>query len=481
MNTSVKRFLTDNRNLLLILSLFLFNLIIKLAFATRNQIDIDEPFTIYWAQADIKQLFGLFKDENNPPLFFLLMHFWVKLFGTGIFSVRFLPALFGSVSVLYVYKIGNRFFNRFVAILSSLIFSFSDLVTYHSHDVRVYSLFLLLATISMYYFLRVWEEPKKKSNLVLWILANILLTYSHFYGFLLLFFEGAFAIFNRDFRKRTFKPLIFMIGGMIAAYLPYLKIIIARFMAAKGGTWVSKPDFQAPYFRLVEFSNQPITAVFILAIIATAIVLSVIYQAKVKSTEWAIFLWFLAPFLFMYLISFLVPMFIPKYLVFLLPAYYLSVSILVFRLTEKFKKLQLGVGAVAAILMAATSNPANGNNRQPKEMAECVKSKLTKQTSAYICPPWIDINFAYYFNSGIFSDFGNVETRLKSENIYPIYNGKEINAETLRNSNDVLFIDCWYQVTDPEGSILNTLRNTFSKEEVTEFKGYKVYRFSEKK
>jgi 4-amino-4-deoxy-L-arabinose transferase-like glycosyltransferase len=470
-----------NKHILIITLLFLFNLLIKLLFITKNQIDIDEPFSIYWAQAGLKDLFGLFKDENNPPTFFLLLHFWIKIFGTSIFSVRFLPALFASLSVIFVYRTGNRFFNQFIAVVASLLYTFSDLATYHAHDTRVYSLFIFLSTVSMYYLLRLFENPTDRKVLWWWIITNILLTYSHFYGFLLLSFQFIFLCLNRNFRSKLIKPLIAMILALIIAYLPYIKLILMRFMSAKGGTWVGKPGLQDPYFRIVDFSNQPVPAIFFLLVIVAGIILLIKSKSKVKSEEWAVYLWFLAPFVFMYFISFKIPMFIPKYMVYILPGFYLTVSIILYRITEKHKKLQLWSAILAIVLMVASSNPAIGNNRQPKETAEFVKNNKDNNTVVFLCPPWLDINIAYYYNIEIFNDFGNVRNRLNEENIFPIYSFGNPQAELLKKAEKAIFIDGWYQVSDPEGTILKNLKSHFNNEELTTLRGYRVYYYTGKK
>jgi mannosyltransferase len=71
--------------------LLVLNFILKLLFLGRNDIALDEPFTVFWAQVEFPALFEMLKTENNPPLFFLLLHFWIKIFGISAFSVRFLP------------------------------------------------------------------------------------------------------------------------------------------------------------------------------------------------------------------------------------------------------------------------------------------------------------------------------------------------------------------------------------------------------
>jgi hypothetical protein len=64
--------------------LVLLNFCLKGIFIHSGDISGDEPFTIYYSQVDFGTLLEMLKTENNPPFFFLLMHFWIN------FSV-FLP------------------------------------------------------------------------------------------------------------------------------------------------------------------------------------------------------------------------------------------------------------------------------------------------------------------------------------------------------------------------------------------------------
>ena len=96
----------------IVLALFLLNIIIKVMYLSFQPISHDEPFTVYHAQFDFYNIIHYLKNYNNPPLFELILHFWIKCFGISPFSVRFLPMLFSSLSVVLFYKIGvinNRF------------------------------------------------------------------------------------------------------------------------------------------------------------------------------------------------------------------------------------------------------------------------------------------------------------------------------------------------------------------------------------
>ena len=106
--------------------LLLINFAIKILYLNAGDIGGDEPFTIFYSQVDFETFANMMKNENNPPLFFLLIHYWIKLFGISAFSTRFLPLIFSTLTVLFIYKTGRKFFNTRLAVLASLIFTLSN-------------------------------------------------------------------------------------------------------------------------------------------------------------------------------------------------------------------------------------------------------------------------------------------------------------------------------------------------------------------
>ena len=77
----------------LIIGLIALQLLVTLPFISVAAISIDEPFSIFYAQQDLGDLMSVFMDENNPPLHFVLLHYWINLFGISPLAVRSLSLL----------------------------------------------------------------------------------------------------------------------------------------------------------------------------------------------------------------------------------------------------------------------------------------------------------------------------------------------------------------------------------------------------
>lgn len=236
--------MNKTRNLLISISIIVLNLIVKGIFLSSNSIGGDEPFSIYHAQMDIISIIKLLSAGNNPPLYEILLHFWIKLFGISEFSVRLPSLIFSCITVFYIFKIGVNFFNIKVAISSSLLFIFSNYQILFAHEARVYALFGMLTAISMFFYLELIAKDKPKFKpLILLLLANIVLIYSHYLGFFVLLIQFLCIVLYKELRTKFWKQLLILLGIIALFYLPNINVLIARFLdSSSNGTWVKSPN-----------------------------------------------------------------------------------------------------------------------------------------------------------------------------------------------------------------------------------------------
>ena len=133
--------------------LLLFTFFIRIKSMTAVSIAGDEPFSIFHAQLSIHGIITELAKGNNPPLYELFLHFWTGLFGINPFAVRIPSVIFSVLTALVIFRIGIRFFSLKMAAVSTILFALSNYHTMLAHEARVYSLFGLLAALSMFVFL----------------------------------------------------------------------------------------------------------------------------------------------------------------------------------------------------------------------------------------------------------------------------------------------------------------------------------------
>ena len=462
------------------IGLLILNFIIKIFYLNINDIVDDEPFTIFHAQMDISTIIMELSKGNNPPLFEIILHYWIKLFGISEFSVRFLPFLFSVTTVYFIYKIGLTFFNSRIAILSSLLFTFSTYSAFFSHETRVYPLLTLLTVISMFAFLHLIKNNKNKLYITILIISNVLLGYAHYFGFFVMITQMLCCLAFKDIRKPMLKLYLISTVILILLYLPNLPIFLRQFISSSiKGTWVSPVGFDNLFFLFKLLCNSLIAVHLFILICLTALIKRFFGRFEtLPAYNKVIFTWFLFPFLFMFLISYKhffypIPMFIDRYIIFLSPGFYLSISICIY---EIFRKVKFGdiFMSIPILLTIFYFKPYICNYRDINGATTKVKELQTTETLVYICPAWFDLNFVYYYDINIFklADHEKVRELLAQKQIFPFNYSFEIDMPKLLQAEQVIYFDARADIGCQGNNIIPTIEELgFYLADSTEYKG----------
>ena len=467
------------------------NIFIKSVFITTQPISHDEPFTIYHAQFDVDHLIGYLKNYNNPPLFEILLHFWIKLFGISELSVRILPMLFSSFSVLFIYKIGKAFFDDKTAIISSALFTFSIMQIWYAHDCRVYSLFLLLTVSSFYLFFKLLKDGKLSNwQLFGFISLNVLLLYAHYFGAFVWLLEGLIIVIYFIKNKSVLITFIKSCVIGLVLFTPHIFVLFQRFTeSAQRGTWLKIPSgLESLYNMIWAFTNAPVVAVTSIVVLVACLIKFLITSKKqiqnpfVKYIMW----WFLFPFFFMFFMSYKVPMFLDRYLIFITPALYLLLAVGLSFLLEK-KRLYYGAAfiLVGAFLFSCTLNP--DKKRLVRETVDYIKANKTARTIVLGCSPEFMTNFTYYYNLRYFqavdqqSEYSMLEEQLKNEQIYFIHRLDSNLMNHVNTFDRIIYLDAGADFSSPDNHIKDDLTNAYKLEkEQFYYELFHVYTFSKK-
>ncbi len=455
------------------ISIVILNIIFKGLFLSSNSVAGDEPFSVFYAQSDIISIIKFLSKGNNPPLYEILLHFWIKLFGISAFSVRIPSLIFNSITVLFLYKIGNKYFNLNIALTASLLFVFSDYQIMFAHEARVYALLGMLTTISVYLFLElITTEKLTKQNLIFLIISNILIIYSHYFGFFIIFFQVLFIIFNKTLRNKYLKQLLISLAIITLFYLPNINILINRFIfSTTNGTWVKPVSglgnlhdalywfsnnnkilylsvILILYGSLLKLTyllkiNRYIKTIFVFGIIPIFFLISVsvffslpfiwrftslsffisffvlillfifilayIYTNKEQNKYSYLIGIFILPLLIFFSISFFIPIFINRYLMFISIPFYLVIAIAAdFLIKKRYFSYFLSIFLI--VIYIITVNPNISNKRNVKETIAKLKELKTNNSIIYFCPNHFKLNFLYYYNINWFKDFSGMYT-----------------------------------------------------------------------
>jgi uncharacterized membrane protein len=468
------------------ISLLLLNILLKVIFISSESIAWDEPFSIYHAQMSVKNIIHQLYLGNNPPFFELILHFWIKMFGISPFSVRFLPMIFSSLTAVMIFLLGNKMFHFKVGLFTALLFTFSNFHLFFAHEARVYSLFGLLTVCAIYVFIQFIESKENRKYFWLLILLNALLFYTHYFGFFVFAIQGLSIILISDLRKQFFWKFVLSGVGVLLLFAPNLWILIGRFgHSASNGTWIEKPTgIESLYNMLWIFSNQPVNTVLCLLILVSALVKWIMKKDFKSTTTNAkiVIIWFLFPFLFMFGISFWIPIFIERYLIFVSFGYYFAIICSLDYLFEKPTLKWIFSGALI-LLFAATFKPNLDNKRHVREAVHALKELKTEETSVIVCGHDFVLNFAYYYDLSLFQNVDQIKvydkmiSKLNQELIYPVYSM----PFDVKLKSKVIYFDAGADFSNPGNNILNSLNQHYNLKKMHHFeKIYNIYEFEKK-
>src|SRR5690348_3285272 len=162
-------------------------LIVCLGFALRaydigqQSLWSDELFSRYYAD-----LFGLkfmwttgLPRENSPPLYYMAIAGWMRLFGTSEAAMRSLSLVASLLALPVVYQIGKELLDQRRGLLAALVFALSPMQVSFAQEARTYTLLLLpigAALLAVAWFLR--GDMRQR---VLWLygISAVIAIYCH--------------------------------------------------------------------------------------------------------------------------------------------------------------------------------------------------------------------------------------------------------------------------------------------------------------
>lgn len=328
-----------SKTTLALLAILLVALFLRLYQLETKSIWLDEATEISIARNGFVQITGLSLLDRNFPLHYLLLHYWMLLFGDSEFSVRLPSALFGLLSVAMLYKVGALLFGKETGLIGAVIMAISGYQVYYSQEARPYAMMLFLALVSFYFFLRLFEGGKDYRVLAAYVLSAVLLISSHIYG---LFFVVAQALFllgyyalealrRRSEQDRNFRAWALAGGALAIASVPVFLYFAYQLTqpAVYQKSWIKKSlEIQSLDESFTAYAGAPQSYSPVLLLLLTFFALiSVVALARSKEQRAKLYLlslWLVVPIALPLLLSRLViPIWFDRYSIGALPALYL--------------------------------------------------------------------------------------------------------------------------------------------------------------
>ena len=228
-----------------------------LRFWTRSDLWLDEALTVDIARLPVHEIPGYLKRDGAPPLFYVLLHFWMGLFGTSDLAVRSLPGVFGVATVPLAFFAGRRLGGRTAAWAAMLLVATSPFAVRYDTETRMYSLVAFLTVAGFLALDRALRSPRI-GNLVAVAAVSGLLLYSHYWSVYLLATVLVWLAFQAwrgrpAWRRGARAALVATVVGCLT-FLPWVPTFLYQ-SKHTGTPWSTPANFAAMVNAVASFAG----------------------------------------------------------------------------------------------------------------------------------------------------------------------------------------------------------------------------------
>src|SRR3954447_18502641 len=206
---------------------------------------IDEGLSVGISSHSLGDIPGVLRLDGSPPLYYLLLHVWMKVFGTYESATHALSLLFALATIPVAYWAGRSLFDRRIGWTLAGMAALCPFLTSYAQETRMYSLVVLLGMLATAFFLHAFVYGRRAHRIPLGLTIAALL-YTHNWAFF--FIAGmlvalAFAWHASDDRRALLRDAGLAFGTAFVLYLAWVPSLVFQALHT-GAPWATPPSLK---------------------------------------------------------------------------------------------------------------------------------------------------------------------------------------------------------------------------------------------
>jgi len=195
---------------------------VALRFWAPTALWLDETLSVNIAGLPLHRIPGALSHDGAPPLYYVLLHFWTALFGTGNLAARSLSGVISVITLPVFWMAGRRLGGRRYAWIVFFLALGSPFAISYATSVRMYSLMILLSLLGYLAVARALENPTP-GRLAAVAAVTAALLYTHYWGIYLVLVTAAWLLWRiRSGRSGAQVSRALVLGGLV--WLPWAPV-----------------------------------------------------------------------------------------------------------------------------------------------------------------------------------------------------------------------------------------------------------------
>lgn len=203
---------------------------------------IDEGMSIGIASHPFASIPELMRQDGSPPLYYLMLHVWMSVFGSSEAQTHVLSVLFAVAAIPAALWVGWSLLGRRTGWILAVLMAVNPFLAEYASETRMYSLVVLLSMLALGCFLHGFVYRRRRYVAAFALLLTVLL-YTHNWGLFFALGTGAAMIpcfFLSSDRRRFFTDAALAVGVTALLYAPWLPTLLYQ-RAHTGAPWASRP------------------------------------------------------------------------------------------------------------------------------------------------------------------------------------------------------------------------------------------------
>jgi mannosyltransferase len=208
---------------------------------------IDEGLSVGISSHPFSEIFDALAKDGSPPLYYVLLHFWMDAFGRSEENTHVLSLVFALLTIPAAMWAGWALFGRRTGYIAAAMAALNPFLDAYAQETRMYSLLALLCLLATACFAEAFVK-RRRGYLIPLSLLLAAVAYTHNWG---LFFDAGCALAlivvwrGAPDRRAIVRDALLCFGAAALLYVPWIPTLISQAQHT-GAPWATRPKIRAP-------------------------------------------------------------------------------------------------------------------------------------------------------------------------------------------------------------------------------------------
>lgn len=386
--------------------------------AVGDEIWFDEVFSVSIVKHSFSDIISFTAADVHPPLYYFILKLFTLVFGQRMSVYHLVSIIPFVLMLLAIGRFVSKHFGFQEAMLSVLLVTAAPNMLMYAVEIRMYSLCCLFVVLSMILAVELCENPDSSKTSAGWFhrvlgnkkwaafaVVNVLAAYSHYFaGAAVLLVAGCLFVFFLLQKENRKKNLIHWFLSMAATgvlYLPWLIVFYQQLTKVKKDYWIegfhigTLMEYEKFIFGSDAWMKILTEVLFLLAVCA------VIYFWKNEKKDR---IFFLNGFSFFGLIAsgvllsiLITPVFMRRYIIVVLPLFWITVVCALMQIKHKGVFLALGLCGLLLFSVNYEKEFFHRNHASNTTMLYLLQEEMGEKDVIYSAHCYLMADAAVYF------------------------------------------------------------------------------------